>query len=405
MRRLLARALPWLVVALIALGAWRLWPGGETTAPGLLDPAALAAALPAAADAGFASLDTAAEWTPDLPRDLGPHPASRTELWDLTGQLRDSTGRRHGLRLTLVRLGLRGPAAVDARRSGLAAKALLLGRLSLVPEGREPIRAERASRTAAGLAGATAEPSTVWLQDWRLALGDAGAEDGRLTVTLDDIRLDLRLGAQKAPVTPATALLDGGAGRGAAGDDAPALRWLAAPRLDVSGLLVVEGAETRVTGSAWLDHLWGDAAANASGLAGTRGQLAVNRFLLQLDDGSELLCIHLRRRAGGGTPVPTCLVIAPDGDTQVLRRRALTLAAGEASWRSAEGHASYPIHWQLTAPDLDLRLDIRALHPDQELVLGERLWSGAVAIDGEQRGRPIAGGGRMDLSGYAATDG
>ena len=40
------------------------------------------------------------------------------------------------------------------------------------------------------------------------------------------------------------------------------------------------------------------------------------------------------------------------------------------------------------------------------LVLGERLWSGAVAVSGERAGRRIGGGGRMDLSGYAeAPDG
>ena len=141
------------------------------------------------------------------------------------------------------------------------------------------------------------------------------------------------------------------------------------------------------------------------GLAGTRGQLALNRFLLQLDDASELLCIQLRRRAGGGTPVPTCLVIAPDGGTRVLQRRALTLAPKEATWRSSDGAATYPVAWRLAAPGLDLSLDIRALQPDQEIMLGERLWSGAVAVEGERAGQPVAGGGRMDLSGYAPADG
>jgi predicted secreted hydrolase len=406
MRRLIQRAAPWLAVGVIALSAWLLWPGGTTTPPRLLDPATLASALPPAAEAGFETPDAAAVWTPELPRDLGPHPAFRTELWDLTGQLRDSAGRRYGLRLTLVRLGLRGPEAADARSSALAAQGLLLGRLSLVPEDGAPLHAERSSRTAAGLAGATAEPPVVWLEDWRLAVSGAEAGAGQLSVRLDDSRLDLRLVPQKAPITPAATLLDSGAGARPSGsaDNAAALRWLAAPRLELAGQLLLAGAETRVTGSAWLDHLWGDAVGSAAGLAGSRGQLALNRFLLQLDDGSELLCIQLRRRAGGGTPVPTCLVIASDGGTRVLRRRALTLAPGEAAWRSPDGAATYPVHWQLAAPELDLQLDIHALHPDQELMLGERLWSGVVAIKGMRQGRPIAGGGRMDLSGYAAAD-
>ncbi|MGD9299685.1 MAG: lipocalin-like domain-containing protein, partial [Thiohalocapsa sp.] len=212
MRRLIQRAAPWLAVGVIALSAWLLWPGGTTTPPRLLDPATLASALPPVAEAGFETPDAAADWTPELPRDLGPHPAFRTELWDLTGQLRDSAGRRYGLRLTLVRLGLRGPEAADARSSGLAAQGLLLGRLSLVPEDGAPLHAERASRTAAGLAGATAEPPVVWLEDWRLAVSGAEAGAGQLSVRLNDSRLDLRLVPQKAPITPAATLLDSGAG-------------------------------------------------------------------------------------------------------------------------------------------------------------------------------------------------
>ena len=409
MRSLLTRALPWLAVALIVLAAWWLWPGGDAASPRLLDPAALAAALPADGQDSFAALDATADWTPELPQDLGPHPAFRTELWDLTGQLRADDGRRYGLRLTLVRLGLRAPGEDGGRASGLAADALLLGRFALVPEDGDPLRAERASRTAAGLAGATTDPPEVWLEDWRLRSGGAdsagGPAAGRLAVAAEGARLELALTSEKAPVTPAASLLTGGAGAPGGQDRGPAFRWLAQPRLGLSGRLLREDAETRVSGSAWLDHVWGGAGGAGVGLAGTRGQLALNRFLLQLDDASELLCIQLRRRAGGGTPVPTCLVIAPDGGTRVLQRRALTLAPKEATWRSSDGAATYPVAWRLAAPGLDLSLDIRALQPDQEIMLGERLWSGAVAVEGERAGQPVAGGGRMDLSGYAPAEG
>lgn len=422
--RLSVRVLPWVAIAGIVLAAWQLWPDGGARAPRLLDPALLAAALPAvASDDGFAAVpDTPGVWTPDLPRDLGPHPAHRTEVWDLTGQLRDADDNRYGLRLTLVRLGLNPPGdapesgagdspgavpgAGPGRPSGLAADALIIGRLALVPEDGEPLFAERASRVAAGLAGAAADPPEVWLEGWWLAPGATDAtgqaQDGRLVAAVDGTSLALTLTPGKAPVTPAAELLVGGnAGR----DAGPGFRWLAVPRLGVSGRIMRPDGEIAVTGSAWLDHVWGAAAGAGAGLAGTRGQLALNRFLLQLDDGSELLCIHLRRRAGGGTPVPTCLAIAADGGTRVLRRRELTLSPRDATWHSADGAAGYPVAWRLAAPALDMALDIRALQPDQELVLGERLWSGAVAVSGERAGRRIGGGGRMDLSGYAAPAG
>jgi predicted secreted hydrolase len=397
------RLLPWLAVALLALSAWWLWPNGAGATRSALDPAAVAAALPAldAAD-GFAVLAPAApDWSP-LPEDLGPHPQQRTELWDLSGQLSDAAGERFGFRLTLVRVGLRAAAE---RPSALAADAVLFGRFALVPERSEPIDSERASRMAAGLAGAGAAPPEVWLEDWRLALPAPGA-DGRLRVAADGVALDLTLRAVKDPIAPAAALLGDAPRDAGADDDGPGFRWFAAPRLAVSGQVLRDGRELPVSGTAWLDRAWGGVAAlGAGGFGGGPGQLALNRFLVQLDDGSELLCIQLRRRRGGGTPIPTCIAGAADGDTRVLRRRELTLEPSEGAWRSPATGADYPLNWRLAAPALGLDLTLAALTPAQELMLGEPVWSGAVTAQGERDGQSVRGGGRMELGGYAAPGG
>ncbi|WP_058555131.1 lipocalin-like domain-containing protein [Thiohalocapsa sp. ML1] len=397
------RLLPWLALALLALSAWWLWPSGGGVPRSALDPVAVAAALPAldAAD-GFAVLAPAGpDWLP-LPEDLGPHPDQRTELWDLSGQLRDAAGEPVGFRLTLVRVGLR--AAVE-RPATLAADAVLFGRFALVPKRAPPIQSERASRMAAGLAGAGAAPPAVWLEDWRLALPARGT-DGRLRVAAGGVELDLTLRAVKDPIAPAAALL-GAAPRAAGGeDDGPGFRWFAAPRLAASGQLLRGGQALPVSGTAWLDRAWGGVAAlGAGGFGASRGQLALNRFLLQLDDGSELLCIQFRRRRGGGTPVPTCVAGAPDGGTRVLRRRELTLEPTAGAWRSPASGAVYPLNWRLAAPALGLDLTLAALTPAQELTLGEPVWSGAVTAQGERDGQAVRGGGRMELGGYAAPTG
>jgi len=399
------RLAPWLLVAVVVLAAWRLWPAGAGAPALVLDPTVLLAALPAA-EPGTAPgpPDVSAsggDWQPELPRDLGPHPDARAEVWDLGGQLRDDTGARTAIRLTLIRLTL-APHGVE-RASPLAAAAVLLGRFELVPAQGAPLTTQRASRVAAGLAGAEPDPPRVWLEDWSLALGAAAGEagdSGALDIRLDDVRLQLTLTPNKAVLAPAAALLDRGAPSGRRPDADPGLRWLTQPRLALAGRLTRAGRDLAVTGSGWLDHVWGDAAA-ADGIAGSRGQLALNRFMLQLDDGSDLLCIQLHRRAGGGTPIPTCLAIAADGATRVLQRRDLTLAPGDARWRSPADGARYPIAWRLAAPALGLVLRIDALRSDQEVRLGEPLWSGAITVTGERNGRAVGGGGRMDLSGYA----
>jgi predicted secreted hydrolase len=402
------RLLPWLGVVAIALAAWWLWPAGGGTSRTALSAVALAAALPAIDparpnDNGLRRLaPAAADWRPALPQDLGPHTDQRSELWDLHGVLQDDKGRRLGFRLTLVRLALRGPDT--ARPSELAADALLLGRFALSPASGESVHAERASRMAAGLAGTTPAPPAVWLEDWQLRLpaGDAADADGRLEVRVGELNLALSLTARKPAIAPAAALLDGAPGaRDTQADDA-AVRVFSLPRLAVAGQLERDGDSQQVRGTAWLDRAWGGAAAAGGGaLAGTRGQLALNRFLLQLDDDSELLCIQLRRRAGGGTPVPSCIVHAADGSIRPLRRRELSLTPGDRLWRSDASNAQYPLHWRLQVPTLGLDLSIDALTSAQELLLGEPLWSGAVALAGTRDGQTVAGGGRMDLSGYA----
>jgi predicted secreted hydrolase len=160
---------------------------------------------------------------------------------------------------------------------------------------------------------------------------------------------------------------------------------------------VTAAGTAEVQGNAWLDHAWGDVGA---GLAGGPGQLALNRFALQLDDGSELMCIHLRRRAGGGTPIPTCLLIAADGKTRLFQRRDLTLAPGGGEWASPVDGIRYPLHWRLAIPAVKLVLDITPLREAQELQLGTRLWSGIVSLHGKRDGRAVLGSGRMDLTGY-----
>jgi len=375
---------PPLALAGLAAAAWLLWP--RTAAPPVeqIDAASLAQAFGTDTH-GFAKVT--GHWDYSFPRDTGPHPAYRGELWDLIGQLTDSQQRRYGFRLGFVRIGLTAPGT--RRESELAATAVMTAGFALIPCGNaELIQDQRASRTALGLAGAEGDPMRVWVEDWRLEQ-DA---DGALHIIArgGGGALELTLQRAKAPVTADQAGLFA-AGKG------PGFYFYFEPRLSAQGRLVTAAGAAEVQGSAWLDRAWGDVGA---GLAGGAGQLAMNRFALQLDDGSELMCIHLRRRAGGGTPIPACLLIGADGKTRLLQRRELTLAPVDGSWASPLDGTRYPLRWSLAAPALDLVLDIAPLREAQELRLGTPLWSGIVSLQGTRGGRTLTGSGRMDLSGY-----
>ena len=435
-------ARPLLAFVAVAGAAWLFWPNATETPATGIDPAAFARVLNSDAD-GFADAD--GDWQFDFPRDQGPHPDHRGEVWDLSGLLVDDRGRRYGLRLTFVRIGLAPPAR--QRASALAANAVMLARLVLLPEvGEGGATAQRLSRAAGGLAGAEAAPFRVWVEDWSLAQGEGDVLV--LRADLDEARLLLRLTPSKPVVTDTQAGLFAAADAGADSAQGPGFHFYLQPRLTVEGRLTLgpragtdvsvgsladersiphqptalrapsrpasdstgsgEPAQVSVLveGTAWLEHAWGSV---SGGLAGQRGQLSLNRFLLQLDDGTELMCLHLRRRGGGGTPIPTCLGIARDGNTRLFQRRELTLEPGNGAWSSPQDGARYPLWWRLTLPALGLDVALEPLLPQQELApgmaSGGRIWSGLVTLSGSRDGEPVTGGGRMDLSGYAVGSG
>ncbi len=333
----------------------------------------------------------------------------------------------------------------------------MLSRLVLVSEaGEEIATTERLSRAAGGLAGAEASPFRVWLEDWSLAQGEGDVLV--LEAAVDDTRLTLRLTPSKPVVTETQAALFGAAGTGNGngnGDGAgqgPGFHFYLQPRLTIEGRLTLGGqartdvevgstadprllpnqpsaaqvstgqasgstwsdqsvqvpgqVAVQVRGTAWLEHAWGSV---AGGLVGQRGQLSLNRFSLQLDDSTELMCLQLRRRGGSGTPIPTCLAIARDGETRLFQRRELTLEPSSATWPSPQDGARYPLWWRLTLPALGLDVALEPLLPQQELVPGMasagRIWSGLVTLSGSRDGEPVTGSGRMDLSGYATDSG
>jgi len=413
-----------LLAALVA-GTWRFWPDEAAPIAGGIDPAVFAATLETNAE-GFARVSPG--WDFVFPRDQGAHPDYRTEVWDLSGQVVDADGLRYGLRLTFIRIGLAPPT--KTRVSMLAANAVMLARFAFAPEDGVGAKiSQRASRAAVGLAGADVAPLRVWLEDWSL---EQGADGGLLLrAGLDELQLTLALTPRKDAVTEAETQSGSGLFASATGGEGPSFHFFLQPRLSATGTLRLgsglrssiggaaetsrgtaneiaaepldrPGVELRdVIGSAWLERAWG---AVPSNFAGGRGQLALNRFTLQLDDNTELVCVHLRRKTGGGTPVPNCLAILDDGSSRQFQRRQVRLEPVESGWTRAADGSLYPLSWRLALPDLGLELKVQPLLAEQPMSVGfgEPSWSGAVTLSGRRGDDVVVGSGRMDLNGYAA---
>jgi predicted secreted hydrolase len=372
-----------LLAAIAATGGVAIWmgQGNQATHPG---SKLTLEAISGDGNAGF--VKAAEPWSFRFPADHGGHPDFRTEVWQVTGNLEDEAGQSFGFQLAFFCLRLR-PSAAE-RTSAWVTNQVFRGHFALADVASGRFHAEeRFSRVALGLSGTDKYPFRVWLEDWSLETVEAG--DGtRFRLRADDGEraLSLELRATKPPLLEDAADLPGSISGGGA------FHFYLISRLSVTGSLRLGGAAREVRGWAWLDRAWG-------ALPISQGQIAWSRFALQLEDGRDLLCLQLRRRDGGGKPIPSCLLIGAEGSTRSFRRREIRLEP-LAHWHSRLDGTGYPVRWRLELPDEQLEIEIRALLDGQELELATPVWSGVVEVSGRSGNRSASGWGHLELRGY-----
>lgn len=371
-------------LALAGFAAWRLAGPAERH-----DPRAslsVAASLSAGDDAGYDRAVAPRDFV--FPEDHGPHPGFRTEWWYFTGNLESPEGRRFGFQLTFFRNAL--APEMPERGSAWATRQAWLAHFALTDVAGERFSSfERWSRGALGLAGAEADPFRVWVKQWRAeAIDEEGAFPLRLAAEADGVALELTLQAGKPPV------LQGERGLSRKGPEpGNASYYYSFTRMPAAGTVRLGGASFPVSGLAWMDREW-----STSSLG--EGQVGWDWFALQLDDGSELMLYRLRRADGTADPLSSGTLVEPRGDSRTLRARDFSLEDLE-HWQSPKSGALYPAAWRIRVPSEDLELRVEPVQPDQELDVSFRYWEGAVDVSGSRRGKPVAGRGYAELTGYA----
>ena len=336
-------------------------------------------------DAGFEKAIDPREFV--FPGDHGPHPGFRNEWWYVTGNLDGDGGERFGFELTIFRFAL--TPELPAAESNWRSNQVYIAHFAVTDAGRERFyAAERYSRGALGLAGASADPFRVWIDDWRMAAEERGQpERWRLRASDPEFALDIALTAAKPPVLNGVdGLSQKSAEPGNASYYYSITRWL------TDGTLRLGGDEFRVSGLSWLDREWSSSALAAD-------QLGWDWFALQLSDGSELMFYNLRKLDGSQDEQSAGTWIDADGTSRHIDRDEIDIAVTD-TWDSPEG-GRYPSAWTLRFPDQGLSLDIRPVMADQELFTTVRYWEGAVDVQGERQGLRIEGRGYVELTGYA----
>ncbi len=315
-----------------------------------------------------------------FPQDHGNHAEYPAESWRITGNLRDQTGRRFGLEFGIMRLALGGKGTTK-RASAWATREVFAGRLALSDPARARVYSdERMSRAALGLAGYQASPPSLWLDDWRLSFARSETLVMNLAAAAQELQVRLTLRSTQEPLAAAVGLAPRG------------LVSYLARRIEVRGQVTIENRAHTVFGTAMLEHAWGR-------LPPLGGQLRWERLYLNLDDGRDLLLARLQRRDGSGVPVPSGVIIMPDGEQRALAREHLEIETLE-EWESPTDGRRFPSRWRISLPSEGTVLSVEPTMADQEARGLLRRWAGAVRIEGHAHQQPIAGEGFAELIGW-----
>lgn len=303
---------PLLLLAGLALALrW----AGERDAPAPVGIEAALEGLEAVARAFPVPGDAPLEW----PRDHGSRPEHFTESWLFAGLLGDASGAALGFQLLIQRVAV--DTEEPARESGWAARDVYRARLVLETADREPLAEERLSRGALGLAGATSEPASAWVEDWRIEF-TPGQQLFTLEATLPGGGIDLRLRLPDTTAQPlATELYRG--------------YWW--PGLAAEGRVRLGEQDIAVRGRAMMERSWGRAQPVG------RGQLALARLWFESPDGRAWRCERYQRRTGEGSPLLDCLGSPHQEATGPA------VEPVSRGWETVAGIA-YPLRWRVGPP-------------------------------------------------------
>ncbi|MGB6068788.1 MAG: lipocalin-like domain-containing protein [Desulfomonilaceae bacterium] len=322
-----------------------------------------------------------------FPKDHGKHPEFQTEWWYFTGNLDSDKDHKWGFQLTFFRRTfVRTPAR---KLSAWAVRDLFPAHFALTDESnRNFFHTELLTRKGPGLAHAASDDLDVSVKDW---YAKRLKDEIFITAREQNYALDLRLVPEKPIV------LEGDAGYSQKGDSKDqASYYYSFTRLKANGTLTFKGTSHKVAGLAWMDHEFG-----SSMLRGD--QSGWDWFALQLNDGTEVMVFHLRKKDNTferpfGTFVPK------KGPAVDLAGEQITILPTR-TWTSPVTKAVYPSGWTVEIPDRNITLKVKPVIEAQELTsessIGIIYWEGAVTVTGFRDGKKVEGRGYVELTGYA----
>jgi len=350
-----------------------------------LDVAAVLGDDSGAANAGFARALEVRKF--HFPEDHGAHPDYRHEWWYLTGNLNSDDGGEFGYQVTFFRIALapESDAQTESRPSRWATRQVWMAHAA-VTDNLKGIhhQEQRLSRDALRLAGITADPFRVWLDDWQIV--STGADfPWHLRIKARDFALNL----QVQPMRDILLQGDRGLSRksSATGN---ASYYYSITRLDSTGTLQIADRQIEVTGLSWLDREWSTSALGPD-------QAGWDWFSLQLDSGEDLMYYRLRKTDGSTDPLSSGSWLDASGRISTLGPSTVSLEPLHY-WQDPIGER-YPVRWRLRLREPERNWLIVAPVQDQLMDTLVRYWEGSVNVMDADTGERV-GRGYLEMTGY-----
>jgi predicted secreted hydrolase len=335
---------------------------------------------------GFLKATAPQTW--HFPEDFGPHPSYQTEWWYYTGNLETSEGRPFGFQLTFFRQALSPNAAQSTSTSHWRNNQIYSAHFTISDIAQQQFYPfDRFSRSGIDLAGATAIPYHVWLEDWSAT--EIAPGQVQLQAQTSDVALDLIVEQTLPPV------LHGDRGLSLKGlEPGNASYYYSLVQQPTTGTITINDRSFQVTGLTWKDHEYSTSSLSP-------GTVGWDWFSMQFDNGSALMLYLLRHEDGTIEPTSAGTFIAANGDLIPLTSQDWQIDVLD-TWKSAKSQATYPAAWTIRIPKVDLVLQGQSMMGNQELnTATATYWEGAVAFEGLQQGRSLHGQGYVELTGYA----
>jgi len=323
----------------------------------------------------------------EFPRDNYDHPDFQTEWWYYTGNLKSASGHRYGFELTFFRQAVsRDPAHAAI----WDVKDLYLAHLALSDlDGQHFYHAERINRAGPGIAGVSASSARIWNGNWQIQW--KGSDQG-LEAVDREFQLHLTLQSEKPSVIHG----ENGVSQTAEGAG-HASYYISMTRLRANGTLELNGQQLEVAGLAWMDHEFFTHQLEAS-------QVGWDWLSLQLEDNTELMLFHIRRKDGSLDPFSAGTYVDAHGKSLHLRVEDFILQPLTETWASPLTHAVYPIAWKIVIPKLGIELEVHTTLAPQELSRTEEFvpsyWEGAITLAGHRGNLSMSGVGYLEMTGY-----